>query len=266
VVDDRHAKKGVVRPSAELGEMAKARMLLRIGQADRALGFNDQADQPFSSSEAHCSNRAGIQTVGRHKDEAGVRRVHEVYGADIHGQMRFDATNDDRQPVVQTDCVAERPGDAVESVKHRQQPARVQSQQYRFECTNPGLLMELCYCSLRLCAHVDEAASRDSTQGCLSTAGVRPSHGRRSGHRARRRRLRLRPIHIATIVARTQANAALSIQHISLSKVSRTWPKSHPDPATTEAQTTVRSALKIRNRGARIAVVSMNPGPAIRRP
>ena len=140
VVDDRHAKKGVVRPSAELGEMAKARMLLRIGQADRALGFNDQADQPFSSSEAHCSNRAGIQTVGRHKDEAGVRRVHEVYGADIHGQMRFDATNDDRQPVVQTDCVAERPGDAVESVKHRQQPARVQSQQYRFECTNPDCL------------------------------------------------------------------------------------------------------------------------------
>ena len=72
IFHDRYAKKGVVRLLSILGKIAKARMLLRICQAERLSRFENHADEPFAVPELDPPDRFGVESIGR--GAAGSRR------------------------------------------------------------------------------------------------------------------------------------------------------------------------------------------------
>lgn len=106
ILHDRYAKEGVVRLLSVLWKIAKARMLLRIGHAERLPRFENHADKPFALPKLYLPDRSGVEPIGRHQNATCARRVDEIDGAHIDGQVLLDPTHDDSKGAAQAGCAA----------------------------------------------------------------------------------------------------------------------------------------------------------------
>ena len=91
----------MVRLPTELRYVAKARMGMRIGQADRALPLDHQTHQTLAACEPHGAHRTRVEPVGGDEDEVDPGGIDEIDRTGVNGQAFLDAANDERHGLLQ---------------------------------------------------------------------------------------------------------------------------------------------------------------------